>query len=239
MSNPFHRGPIELVDCEVHGPGSGAELFVVEGESAALAVGTVRDARFQAVLPMQGKPLNAHKATPRRVAEQPLFRELAKALGTGMGSDFCGESLRFERLLVLTDPDADGIHCGVLLLAFVHRFLRPLLDPRAAGPGRVAWVRAPWGEVVPVDGGPPQVAFSEEELVALAERVRLDRAATTRRFRGLAAIDARLLARHCVDPGSRRADWPDARHVEGMLAMLAAAGMDGPERGESRGRKGQ
>jgi DNA gyrase subunit B/topoisomerase-4 subunit B len=164
---------------------------------------------------------------------------LAKALGTGMGSDFCGESLRFERLLVLTDPDADGIHCGVLLLAFVHRFLRPLLDPRAAGPGRVAWVRAPWGEVVPVDGGPPQVAFSEEELVALAEQVRLDRAATTRRFRGLAAIDARLLARHCVDPGSRRADWPDARHVEGMLAMLAAAGMDGPEKGESRGRKGQ
>jgi hypothetical protein len=83
------------------------------------------------------------------------------------------------------------------------------------------------------------VAFSEEELVALAEQVRLDRAATTRRFRGLAAIDARLLARHCVDPGSRRADWPDARHVEGMLAMLAAAGMDGPEKGESRGRKGQ
>lgn len=227
MPNPFHRGPIELVDCEVHGPGSGAELFVVEGESAALAVARVRDPRIQAVLPMQGKPLNARKASPQRVAEQPLFRELSKALGTGMGSDFRGDNLRFERLLILTDPDADGIHCGVLLLAFVHRFLRPLLDSQSPGQGRVAWVRAPWGEVVPTDGGPPQVAFSEDGLVALAEQVRLDRAATTRRFRGLAAIDSRLLASHCVEPGSRRADWLDARHVEGMLAMLAAAGMDG------------
>ena len=229
MAKPFHRAPIELVDCEVHGPGSGAELFVVEGESAALAVARVRDPRFQAVLPMQGKPLNAAKATLRRVAEQPLFRELTAALGTGMGADFRGEGLRFERLLILTDPDADGIHCGVLLLAFLHRFLRPLLDAAGAGPGRVGWVRAPWGEVTPSDGSETLVAHSEEGLVALAEQVRREQPVSVRRFRGLAAIDSELLARHCVLPEGRRVDRIDARQVEGMLAMLAAAGVEGAD----------
>ena len=228
MSKPFHHGPVELVDCEVHGPGSGAELFVVEGESAALAVARVRDARFQAVLPMQGKPLNAVKATPHRVAAQPLFRELTAALGTGMGADFRAEGLRFERLLILTDPDADGIHCGVLLLAFLHRFLGPLLDAAGPGSGRVGWVRAPWGDVMPADGGQALVAHSEEGLVALAEQIRREKPVTVRRFRGLAAIDSELLAFHCVQPGGRRVDWVDARQVEGMLAMLAAAGVEGP-----------
>jgi len=229
MSKPFHGGPIELVDCQLHGPGSGAELFVVEGESAALAVERVRDPRFQAVLPMQGKPLNAHKATPRRVAAQPLFRELGKALGTGLGSDFRLAGLRFERLLVLTDPDADGIHCGVLLLAFIHRFLPRLLASPAGGDGIVGWVRAPWGEAAPADGGPPQLAHSEEGLIAVAEQIRREQPVTVRRFRGLAAIDSELLARHCVQPEGRRVDWQDARRVEGMLAMLAAAGVEGPD----------
>jgi len=224
MTNPFHRGPIELADCEVHGPRSGAELFIVEGESAALAVARVRDPRFQGVLPMQGKPLNAVKATPRRVAAQPLFRELTAALGTGMGDDFQADALRFERVLILTDPDADGIHCGVLLLAFLHRFLRPLLDAVGPGPGRVGWVRAPWGLVMPADGGTALVAHSEESLVGLAEQIRREQPVTVRRFRGLAAIDSELLSRHCVQPRGRRVDWIDAGQVEGMLAMLAAAG---------------
>ena len=228
MSKPFHRGPVELIDCEVHGPGSGAELFVVEGESAALAVARVRDPRFQALLPMQGKPLNAVKATPRRVAAQPLFRELNAALGAGMGADFRAAALRFERLLILTDPDADGIHCGILLLAFLHRFLPPLLDAAGPGPGRVGWVRAPWGDVMPADGGQALVAHSEEGLVALAEQIRREKPVTVRRFRGLAAIDSELLACHCVQPGGRRVDWMDTRQVEGMLAMLAAAGVKGP-----------
>ncbi len=241
MSHSFHRGPIELLDCQVHGPDSGAELFVVEGESAALAVARVRDGRFQAVLPMQGKPLNSLRATPRRVAEQPLFSALAAALGVGPGEDFRTDSLRFERLLILTDPDADGIHCGVLLLGFLHRFLRPLLDTQRTGlgggrdGGRIGWVRAPWGEVVPGDGGPPRVAHSEEELIALAAQVRSRHPATVRRFRGLAAIDSRLLSSHCVAPAGRRVDPMDSRRVEGMLQMLATAGLegvDGPLPGE-------
>lgn len=225
QDRPYGRGPVEVIDCERHGRGSGAELFVVEGESAALAVARERDPRTQAVLAMQGKPLNALKASPRRVASQPLFRALAAALGTGMGDDFRGDRLRFDRLLILTDPDADGIHCGVLLLALLQSAFRPLLEAPPEK-GIVFWVRAPWGEVAPADGSPALVAHSEEGLVALVEEVRRRQPATMRRFRGLAAIDSGLLARHCVAAESRRADAIDARQVAGMLALLAAAGAD-------------
>lgn len=228
MAAPFQRSASELIDCEIHGPGSGAELFVVEGQSAALAVARVRDPRFQAVLPMQGKPLNALRAPARRVAEQPLYRALVAALGGADGQPSDGRPLRFERLLILTDPDADGIHCGVLLLGYIHRHLRPLLGGGAgadAAAGVVEWVRAPWGEVVPEDGSPPCVAHSEAGLLELADRVRGERAARLRRFRGLAAIEPMLLARHCVDPSSRSCDRLDAGRVEGMLAILAEAGL--------------
>ena len=77
---------------------------------------------------------------------------------------------------------------------------------------------------MPADGGKPIVAHSEESLVGLAEQVRREQPVTVRRYRGLAAIDSELLARHCVQPQGRRVDWIDAGQVEGMLAMLAAAG---------------
>ena len=68
----------KLDDCAGHGPGSGAELFIVEGDSAAASVGRVRDACMQAVLPMQGKPLNTTRASRRKVVEHPFFGPLTE-----------------------------------------------------------------------------------------------------------------------------------------------------------------
>ena len=134
-----HSGPPKLDDCLVHGPGSGAELIVVEGDSAAAAVTRVRDPRLQAVLPMQGKPLNAVRASRSRVLGHPFFGPLAMAVGAGIEADCEPARSRYDRLLVLTDPDADGIHCGFLVLLFFHRWLRPLLDD-----GRIELERPPW-----------------------------------------------------------------------------------------------
>jgi hypothetical protein len=83
--------------------------------------------------------------------------------------------------------------------------------------------------VRPADGGKAIVADSEESWFTLAEHVRREQPVTVRRFRGLAAIDSELLARHCVQPGGRRVDRIDAGQVEGMLAMLAAAGVEGTD----------
>ena len=97
----------KLDDCTASGRGSGAELFVVEGDSAASAVARVRDPRQQAVLPMQGKPLNAVRAPRAKVESHPFFGPLAAALGTGVEAACDPRRLRYDRVLVLTDPDAD------------------------------------------------------------------------------------------------------------------------------------
>jgi DNA gyrase subunit B len=205
-------GPVKLDDCTSHGPG--AELLVVEGDSAAAAVARVRDHRLQAVLPMQGKPLNAVRASRRKVLDHPFFGLLAGAIGTGLEADCEPQQSRYERVLVLTDPDADGIHCGFLVLLFFHRWLRPVLDA-----GRIEVVRPPWGEVVVA--GEIMLAFSDPELTALATRARADGGAV-RRFRGLAALDAELLHETCVDPATRRTERVSAADVETMLEVIAA-----------------
>lgn len=209
-----HGGPVKLVESAVHGPGSGAELLVVEGDSAADAVTRVRDPRLQAVLPMQGKPLNAARAPRRKVLEHSFFAPLAAAIGAGLEADCDPRRSRYERVLVLTDPDADGIHCGFLVLLFFHRWLRPLLDA-----GRIEIVRPPWGEVVLA--GELVLAFSEPELASLAMRARVV-GGSVRRFRGLAALDAGTIHETCVDPTTRRSERVSAADVATMIEVIAA-----------------
>ena len=131
----FPRLPIKLDDCTHHGIGSGAELYVVEGDSAAGAVSRMRNAAYQAVLPMQGKPLNTVRATAQRVVANPWFAALTDALGTGLGDAFEIKALRYDRVILLMDPDADGIHCGALVTLFFYRWMRPAARRRSRGHG--------------------------------------------------------------------------------------------------------
>jgi DNA gyrase subunit B/topoisomerase-4 subunit B len=217
----FPRGPLKLDDCQSHGPGSGAELFVVEGDSAADSVSRVRDAAFQAVLPMQGKPLNALKATARKVAGHPLYQALADAIGAGIGDRFDLTACRYERILLLMDPDADGIHCGVLMLMFFQRWMPALLEA-----SRVELVRPPWGEVLAAGAASPTFAFSEPELQLLADGLRARGGVVARRYRGLAAIDARVLAATCIVPASRRTSPVSAAQAAALIGMLNGPSTD-------------
>lgn len=210
--------PVKLDDCEVHGPGSGAELFVVEGDSASLSVSNVRDARFQAVLPMQGKPLNASRATEKKVASHALFAALTEALGVERGARFEPVRLRYDRVLLLMDPDADGIHCGVLMLGFFHRWMRSLLDG-----GHIEMVHPPWGELAVAGEPTPRYAWSDAQFRGLAAELRARSAVTARRYRGLAGIDAAVLHATCVAPASRRASRVTTADAETMIGMFDAA----------------
>ena len=213
-STDRYGGIAKLVACAASGPGSAAELFIVEGDSAAAAVASVRDPGTQAVLPMQGKPLNAARAARGRVLGHPFFGPLVSALGVGIEAECDPSQMRFRRVLVLTDPDADGIHCGFLTLLFFHRWMRSLLDA-----GRIEIVRPPWGEVA-VDGR-PRLAFSEPELARLADEARGRGGLTVRRFRGLAALDAALLHDTCVAVGTRRSSVVSAADVAAMIECVA------------------
>lgn len=211
-----------LDDCRREGPDTAKELFVVEGESAAAAVARVRDAAFQAVLPMQGKPLNAARASRDKVLSHPLFGPLIEALGTGLEPNYRNESLRFGRILLLMDPDADGIHCGVLLVMFFHRWM-----PRLIASGRVELVRPPWGEVNV--SGRVHHALSDAELTSLADRERADGSVSIRRYRGLAAIDAEVVHRTCVAPATRRTSRVSPADVAAMLGFLDGLGPEALE----------
>lgn len=164
---------------------------------------------------MRGKPLNAFKASRQRVAGHAQYRALTDALGTSMGAEFDAGRLRFDRILLLMDPDADGIHCGVLLLMFFHRWMRPVLEA-----GRVEVVRPPWGEVTRAGEGGCRLAFSAEELAGLTAATPERGAGTSRRYRGLAALDARVLHANCVAPATRRTEPASPARVEALMAIM-------------------
>jgi DNA gyrase subunit B len=185
-------------DCTEHAPGAPAELIIVEGESAAEAVCSVRNRRLQAVLAMQGKPVNAGRATRSRVARSPWLAQIAGLLGNSPGTALPLGELRYERVIILMDPDADGIHAGALLQIFFHEFMQPLLAQ-----GHVMIVHAPWAEIRR-PGDPSLLSFSAAEFSWQCRQ--LDQSGQTAqriRFRGLGTITPEVLDRYCVNPLTR------------------------------------
>ena len=198
----FKNTPVKLTDSRLHG--AGTELFIVEGDSAASTVAALRDGQFQAVLPMQGKPLNAIKASAEKVAAYPLFKALNESLGIDHSRPtadlFVWDDLRFERLVLLFDPDADGIHSGALMLMFVYQYLRPLLDQ-----GRVLMIHAPWVQIS-LTGQQPLYAYSEAQALTLTQQLRAQgKTPQVVRYRGLSGIDRAILMQTCIDPATRNA----------------------------------
>ncbi len=176
------------------------ELFIVEGDSASKSVARVRDARFQAVLPMQGKPMNATKASDAAVRKNQWYAALIQALGAGWHAEDLAE-MRYDRVLFLFDPDADGIHCGALMLLFFDTYLRPLLDAH-----RVSLIKSPLFEIRAQGYADTLHAYSEDHL----QRIRsvLDEKQIRHRhhrYRGLASLGESTLRELCVDPDSRTA----------------------------------
>ena len=210
----YHIGG-KLDDCECHGAGS--ELFIVEGDSAARAVSRLRSPQWQAVLPMQGKPMNATKASQRELIRNAQFAALLHALGTRIGDGFQLTDIRYNRIILLFDPDADGIHARTLMLLFFHRWMKPLLDA-----GRIFDARVPRWEINSSSLDGPVFASTDEQFQKL--RVRLsDEGVTdlqTTRFRGIGSVGADTLARFCVDPETRGLTQVRAEDAEAAMQIF-------------------
>ena len=103
-------------------------------------------------------------------------------------------------MVLLFDPDADGIHSGALMLLFFYQFMRPLLEA-----GKIEMVHAPWMQVS-VKGESPMYAFSEPQSTSLISQLRAqDHEPITVRYRGLAGIDHAILTKTCIEPSTRNA----------------------------------
>ena len=212
----------KLIDCSppaVATDDDYRELILVEGDSASKSVARVCDRRFQAVLPMQGKPMNATKASDAAVRRNQWFSALIDALGVGWHAEDLAE-LRYQRVLFLFDPDADGIHCGALMLMFFDVYLRPMLDAN-----RVSMIKPPLFEIRAPGYNDTLQAFSEDHLQRIRKALNDKKIAHEHhRYRGLASLAERTLHESCVDPNSRtayllqHADAESARAIFGPKA---------------------
>src|SRR6266581_1449298 len=119
--------PGKLTDC-TNTAQEGAELFIVEGDSAGGSAKHARDRSSQAVLPLRGKILNVASAGKDKLAQNQQLADLVQALGCGTGAHYRGEDLRYGRVIIMTDADVDGAHIASLLITFFYRQMRQLID---------------------------------------------------------------------------------------------------------------
>ena len=216
--------PAKLVDCR-RSEAEGTELFIVEGDSALGTAKSARDADFQALLPIRGKILNVQKASLADMLKNAECAAIIQVIGGGSGRSFDLDSVRYDKIIVMSDADVDGAHIRCLLLTLIHRYLPGLLEN-----GRVFAAVPPLHRIEILGkggkGGEVVYSYSDKEMQSIVKtatskgkRVK----EPVQRYKGLGEMDAGQLRETTMDPTKRtlrRMTVSDGTQSAGVFDLL-------------------